>query len=156
MSLSLVTDRTQSDYDSWLLLSKIPWSQMTTEQKAAWSAPLKGAYNYTDLNRVGTAVIALQSIFTGLGYSVSVSVRTNYTAGEWPSQSDMVSYIQSINNIRAAITVFSATPSAPSSIDDGTVFIWNDIEQILLDVEMLINNMKAAWSYSGEIFSGEA
>ena len=35
------------------------------------------------------------------------------------------------------------------------VEVVNDIEQILLDINQLLNNMAAAWVYSGEIFSGE-
>lgn len=139
MSLSLVTDRTQSDFDSWLNLSQIPWLQMTNEQKEVWSVPMKGAYNYTDLNRVGSAMLTLQALFVSLGYSVSVNVRTNYTIGEWPSQTDMNSYIQGLKNLRSAVPVSDATPAAPDSMDDGTVFIWNNIEQILLDVETIIN-----------------
>lgn len=141
MSLSLITDRTQADYNAWLTLSKIPWADMTDAQKAIWSVPMKGAYNYTDLNRVGDALNILQALFASYGYSVAVDARANWTAGEWPTQAEMNAYIQSIKNIRSAVTVLSTTPTAPDSMDDGTVVIWNNIEQILLDVEWLIVKM---------------
>lgn len=155
MSLSLITDRTPADYTEWLELSRIPWAAMTDDQKTKWSVPMKGAYNYTDLNRVGAAMLTLQALFASYGYSVSVDVRTDWTAGEWPSKAEMDAYAQSVQNIRAALTVAETTPAAPDSMDDGTVTIWNNIEQILLDVEDLLNRIAAAWYYTGEIYTGE-
>lgn len=155
MSLELITDRTQTDYDEWLELSQISWADMTAAQKAIWSVPMKGAYNYTDLNRVGTALLALQTLLAGYGYSVSIDARTDYANGEWPTETDMAAYVQSISNIRSALAVFETTPAAPTCMDDGTVTVWNNIEQILADVEMLIINMVAAWHYAGEIYAGE-
>lgn len=142
MAISLVTDRTDDDYKAWLELSKIAWSDMTAAQQAIWSVPMKGAYNYTDLNRVGTAIIYLQTLFSSLGYSVSVNVRTDWAVGEWPSYAAMTAYLQSVSNIKSVLSTFSATPAVPTSMDDGTVVIWNNIEQILLDVEALIYNIQ--------------
>ncbi len=155
MSLELITDRTQADYEEWLALSKIPWASMTPEQKAKWSVPMKGAYNYTDLNRVGTALLALQSILAGYGYSVTVNVRTDYVNGEWPTESDMNAYVQSIANVRSVLAVFETTPPAPDSMDDGTITVWNNIEKILKDVETIIDYAVAAFKYSGEFYCGE-
>lgn len=155
MSLNLITDRTQADYLEWLELSRIPWAAMTDEQKDKWSAPMKGAYNYTDLNRVGDAMVTLQAAFTSYGYSVSVDTRTDWEAGEWPSKAEMDAYVQGVKNIRAVLTVAETTPAAPDSMDDGTVAVWNNIERILLDVEDLLNCISAAWYYAGEIYTGE-
>lgn len=155
MSLSLITDRTQADYQEWLTLSQIAWADMTDAQKAKWSVPMKGAYNYTDVNRVGEAILTLQALFTSYGYSVPVDVRTDWTVGEWTSQAQMNAYVQSIANIRGVLSVASTTPAAPDSMDDGTVVIWNSIEQILLDVEDAINRLSQSLWYAGEIYSGE-
>lgn len=154
MSLSLIADRTQADYQEWLALSQIAWADMTGEQKAKWSVPMKGAYNYTDVNRVGEAILLLQALFASYGYSVAVNVRTDWTAGEWPSQAEMDAYVQSIANIRGVLSVASSTPWVPDSMDDGTVVIWNNIEQILLDVEVLINRMALTFPACGETACG--
>ena len=55
------------------------------------------------------------------------------------------------------------TPDTPARIVASSVgatdgLTWsgaNDIERILLDVEQLINNMAAAWYYSGDLYAGE-
>lgn len=156
MSLSLITDRTQADYQVWLTLSQIAWADMTDEQKAVWSVPMKGAYNYTDVNRVGEAILTLQALFASYGYSVSVDVRTDWKVGDWPTQAEMDAYVQSVANIRGVLSVVSTTPAAPSGMDDGTVVIWNNIEQILLDVEDALNRLSQSMWYAGEIYSGEA
>lgn len=155
MGLNLITDRTQTDYEEWLALSKISWAGMTAEQKAKWSVPMKGAYNASDLNRVGNAILALQSLFAEYGYAVTVSVRVDWTAGEWPTPAEMENYLQSVANIRSVLTVLETTPATPSGMEDATIFIWNNIEQILWDVEMLINNMIASFRYCGEAVCGE-
>ena len=155
MSLSLITDRTQADYESWLALSQTAWADMTDTQKAVWSVPMKGAYNYTDLNRVGAAMLTLQALFVSYGYSVAVDVRTDWAAGEWPSEGAMDAYVQSLKNLRGALTAASSTPAAPDSMDDGTVTIWNNIEQILLDVEDALTRLSQSLWYAGEIYSGE-
>lgn len=155
MALELITDRTAADYQEWLTLSQIPWSDMTTAQQTVWSVPMKGAYNYTDLNRVGEAILSLQMFLIGYGYSVSVDVRTDWTMGEWPSESEMTAYVESIASIRASVSVLSTTPAAPTSMDDGTVVIWNNIEQILLDVETVIGYMAAAFRHSGAAICGQ-
>lgn len=147
----MVTDRTQADFTEWETLSKIPWANMTEAQRARWSVPLKGAYNYTDLNRVGIAMLELKSILVSYGYAVSVNVRADYTVGEWPTKALMNAYIQSLKNIRSAVEVASSTPQAPDSMDNGTVTIWNNIEQILLDVEDAVAYLA---KYSNQYISG--
>ena len=49
---SLITDRTQEDVQRWSALAAKGYSAMTEAEKAEWDAGMKGAYNYTDLNRV--------------------------------------------------------------------------------------------------------
>ena len=57
MSLShLITDRTTQDVERVKALQAKAWQDMTEEEKVEWLSPLKGSYNYTDLNRVEEAV----------------------------------------------------------------------------------------------------
>lgn len=66
----LITDRTQSDVTHWQELHDKGWAGMTDDEKAEWStAAMKGAYNYTDLNRVTEAMDYLNGVFTGYGYA---------------------------------------------------------------------------------------
>lgn len=151
--LDLITDRQQSDFDLWLTLSQIEWADMTSQQKAIWTAPMKGAYNYTDFNRVGAAMLTLQALIASVGYAAQVNVRTDYAMGEWPTHAETVSYIQSLKNLKAVVPITTVPP--PDTMDDGTVVAWNNIEQILLDVEDAIIRITSAWFYADEIYAGE-
>lgn len=69
---NLITDRTSSDVSRWSELKSKGWSGMTESEKAEWSAGMKGAYKYTDLNRVNEAMVYLQNRLRGYGYLVDV------------------------------------------------------------------------------------
>lgn len=71
---NLITDRTQSDVSRWSELKSKGWSGMTEPEKAEWSAGMKGAYKYTDLNRVNEAMVYLQNRLRGYGYLVDVTL----------------------------------------------------------------------------------
>ncbi|MBP1737272.1 MAG: hypothetical protein H6Q60_1153 [Oscillospiraceae bacterium] len=166
MSLNLITDRTESDVNTMLsLISKYTsggWDSLTTAQQTAWLAGLKGAYNYTDLNRVESAVATLAELLNSLGYSVSVDVKTDWALADIPTVDDLERYRSNIAKIRAALSVFSTTPAAPDSMNNLTYEQANDIEQILEDVETLIehiqSNIDMAWAqgiaYTGLFFKG--
>ena len=66
---TLVTDRSPSDLELLRDLLATPMADWTAEQLAQFNqAASKGAYNYTDLNRVTAAMDYLNEVLTGLGY----------------------------------------------------------------------------------------
>lgn len=65
---TLITNRTAQDVQA--LLDLYNSGQLTAEQIAAFNlATNRGAYNYTDLNRVTACMEYLDSVLSGLGYS---------------------------------------------------------------------------------------
>ena len=66
---TLITDRSPSDLELLRDLLSTPMSEWTAEQLAAFNqAASKGAYNYTDLNRVTACMDYLNERLTALGY----------------------------------------------------------------------------------------
>lgn len=53
---TLITDRTQEDVDLYLDLNEKGYDEMYPDERAAWDAGLKGAYDYRDMNRVREAI----------------------------------------------------------------------------------------------------
>lgn len=166
----LVTNRTQSDVDHWKALHDKGWTNMTPDEKSEWNTlSMKGAYNYTDLNRVVAAMDFLEEKLVGYGYETGYQpIEVGAVGGEderptmydWietdiPRQSQMAQYLANVAALRAALAVPPSTPAVPADMAGLTTQEANDIEQILLDINQLLNNMAAAWVYSGEIFSGE-
>lgn len=153
--LNLITDRTQADVDRVRQLAQKGFGNMTADEKTEWLNGLKGAYNASDLNRVGAAVAYVAGRLTGYGYVVSVSPRQDWQVADIPTQESMTAYLADVAALRAALTVATDTPEVPEDMERLTWQEANNIEQILVDVDELLTRMAAAWFYSGEIYAGE-
>ena len=118
-----------------------------------------GFYNHTDLNRVEQAVEYLRDKMNGeYGFALNLVIKTNWTMADLAqvgAYTAMENYRQNVVKIRSAITVTNDMPDTPSTMRFLTAKEANDIEKILQAVEVLLDNISAAWFYSGEIYSGE-
>ena len=134
---TLITNRTKADVDA---------------------RNAKGTYNATDLNRVTAAMEDLKAQFNNYGYQVK-----EYTAvrdGPWldtdiPTATQMEQYIANVEAIRSTIAILPTTPETPEDMELLTWAEANDIEQILLEIDLLITNMRLAWFCCGDVHSGE-
>ena len=86
----------------------------------------KGAYNYSDLNRVERAVAEI-SDRAGLG----LVTRTNWGMWDIPKASDMRRYLGNIATIRLLLPEDDAIPAAPTTMNHFTFEEANNIELIL-------------------------
>ena len=154
---TLVTDRTQQDVDYVRqLIDKLLNDTATDAEKAEWdSFTLKGAYNYTDLNRVGAAVAYVSGRLLECGTSVDVSPKQDWSESDTPTVSQMEQYRSDVATLRDALAAMPTTPQAPTTMENLTWGKANDLEKILQDTDVLISNLKAAWFFSGDLFSGE-
>ena len=77
MMTNLIYDRTLEDVaEVRRLLAKLDpetGDGLTAAEQAKWDAGLKGAYNFTDLNRVESAVKTLAAALASAGYPVAVT-----------------------------------------------------------------------------------
>ena len=89
------------------------------------------------------------------GFNLALTIKTDWTQSDNITASNIEAYRQNVAKIRNAITVTANTPQTPVSMNKLTAKQANDIEKILQAVEVLLNNISAAWFYSGEIYSGE-
>ena len=96
---TLVTDRSQADLDTLRALLAVPLADWTAEQLAQFNqAASKGAYNYTDLNRVTACMDYLNEVLTGLGYETGyqrIAVPHQDAGGRLPSGYTELLYIES-------------------------------------------------------------
>lgn len=161
---NLITDRIASDVEMVDYLSSLWYYDYdvnalkfagTDDELGEWNSGLKGAYNAVDLNRVGAAVSYVANRINQCGYIVEVDVKQDWKTGDIPTISEMETYLDNVREIRAVFPVFSTTPTAPDSMGYLDYNEANNIEQILIDVNLLIDLMSAAWYYSGELYSGE-
>ena len=126
--VELITDRTQYHVTLLNRLRRKTWSSMTASEQSAWNGEAaKGAYNYTDLNRVETAVAELAA---ELG--LSLVTKTDWTLWDVPVASEMERYLRNVVRIRDALSGDVEFPSLPDSMSGLTYEGANHIEEVLM------------------------
>lgn len=152
---NLITDRTQADVDRYLELKAKGLHGMTVAERAEWETFLKGAYNYSDMNRVESAVEYVANRLTEAGYVVYPVVKKNWNKNDKPTLNDLNRYIKNVSDIRKALTTYETTPEAPSTERKLSFQAANAIEQIIIDVDDLISKMVSAYFYANDLYCGE-
>lgn len=153
--LSLITDRTERDVERWRLLHAKGYNALTEEEKAEWDTGMKGAYNYTDLNRVESAVIFIANRLTEDGYFAAPVVKPSWGAKDHPTKADMDRYMGNIELLRSILPLYPTTPKTPTTAKKLDYLAANDIEKILFDVDRQLTGIHQSWYYAGDVFTGE-
>ena len=86
----------------------------------------KGAYNYSDLNRVERAVAEISDL-AGL----NLTTKTDWKMWDIPTATQMSRYLGNINSIRALVADNESVPLAPASMNNLSYNEANNIELIL-------------------------
>lgn len=149
MPLVLITDRVTADVQRVRELAEKGWLQLTPAERTLWLSGLKGAYNATDLNRVGGAIAYIAQLLSAYGYRAEVSPRTDWTMDELPSPESTGAYLDEVRKIRAALGGSVSAAQVPEDMEGLTFEEANDIERILLQIEQLIENMGHAFRHCG-------
>lgn len=145
--MNLITDRTQNDVNRVKELAvKGKTGTWTEAERSEWLAGMKGAYNYSDWNRVETAVSEIASML-----GVSLETVTTWSEKSIFTEADANRYLANIRKLRTACSGLSITPATPSSMHRMTFATANDIEKILVDMETVIYS----WTRCGEAYCGE-
>lgn len=146
---TLVTDRTQADVERVKALAAKGFAAMTAAEQAEWLAGMKGAYNASDLNRVGTALNYLAGRLASIcGKSIAWTAKTDWAVTDIITASQAAEYRRQIQDIRDALAYPAGTPDAPQ-LGRLTYIGANDIERILALCEELIDNITKAFRYTG-------
>lgn len=153
--LNLITDRTAADVSRWKELHDKGWEAMTVEEQSEWVGGMKGCYNYTDMNRVESAVRELEARFLEKGTRLSLTTKTNWTRTGWPTRADMIRYFRNVAEIRAVVAVDLKTPAAPTTATLLDYKKANDIEKILAAVDTWLDRVDSCQMYSGDLYLGE-
>lgn len=107
---------------------------------------IKGGYNYSDLNRVESAVAE-----TAERLGLHLETKTDWTLEDTPTQSDMDRYIGNIRKVRDSCPYAGSLPSIPSNMKKLTYNSANNIEQMLTTAYSISDTIPRC----GELFCGE-
>lgn len=154
-TLPLITDRTQADVDFvYTLIQAIRAGIATSEQAAAFLEPQKGAYNYTDLNRVGAVINAINESLLAEGYGTEgLTMQTDWMERDPFYPSDLAEYLNGVDELKNGIPLPSATPETPNAFQPFSNA--NQIEEILLLVSEILEKMMKTYRYADTFYCGE-
>lgn len=110
------------------------------------TAATKGAYNYSDLNRVETAITELAA-----DVGISLDTKTDWAAWDLPKQADGARILANLNTLRMYLPLSPVIPATPVSMEKLTVNKANDIEKILEALTVAVDTTYR----SGELYAGE-
>lgn len=155
----LVYDRTQADVDRVFTLRNRILSgglnALSEEERAEYMAGMKGAYNATDLNRIGEAVKYIADRMIALpgeleAYRISkdvddspayhvpydpdtviVTAKRDWTYADTPTQTQMTSFLNDLSCLRMQLTLPIDAPVVPDSMDNLGYETANAIERLL-------------------------
>jgi hypothetical protein len=110
------------------------------------TAATKGAYNYSDLNRVELAVAEISK-----QCGLNLVTKTDWQPWDVPTQSDMARYLSNVGAIRGICPSRDNLPTLPPSMYSMTYTTANAIETILETAEAYVRK-----SYRcGDLYCGE-
>lgn len=148
----LIYDRSSADVTALYAILQAA-QDMTPEQRISFLVGLKGAYNYTDMNRVEGAVsylsgllqsvpTDLQTLAATLGVAwdeffdlpydpaqYTFTTKTNWAKADLPTTTDMTRYLGNVTQIITALT--AVYPTLPTTMSGLTFAGANNIEQAL-------------------------
>lgn len=153
-----ITDRTQYDVLHWQKLRDKGLAKMTDDERAEWfSGTMKGAYNASDLNRVGLALNVIRDRLAALGYLAdnAYTAKQEWKTGELLTAADLTYYLNCVDAVRRAIIQYKTTPPTPTDIGALDWQEANNIEKILLDINHIIDKLTAAFFFLGDVQCGE-
>ena len=154
---NMITDRTAEDVLRWRELRDKGIDKMTSEEFAEWESNMKGSYNISDLNRVGSVLAFLRNELIKAGYLTGIEFdpKTDWTESDVPTRQDYYQYIYAVHTVRNALAQYNTTPKAPNVLGKLGFEDANDIEKILIDIDDILIKTNANPLVCGELYCGE-
>lgn len=127
--IDAIYDRTNTDLTTLkTLISKIKlggYKSLSPEEQSFWLADLvKGALNYTDLNRIENNMLELKNMLIELGYTVVITTKTNWTRNDLIYQEDIT---RIMNNYTTLSNIALQYNKDIKFILTSNPSYWNDI-----------------------------
>lgn len=107
--------------------------QFITDRSHADFGTDRGYYNYTDMNRVESAVEAICAVLKGQGADLGLTVKTDWRMDgsypdNWPTAAQLQRYLDNVAQIRSH---FGVAIQLPQTMSNLTYAGANAIEQVL-------------------------
>ena len=166
---TLIYDRTQEDVDRVKELKRRilnnGWNTLSAAEKTEYLAGMKGAYNASDLNRVGQAISYVAQEETSLAAEltayrvahdvapdsqfdlpfdasqISVDPKTDWVVSDVPTESQVNALLSDLGEIRQSLVLPADVPPTPTSLDGMDYITANAIEYILFAIDQTLDGI---------------
>lgn len=150
----MITDRTQADIDNALEIryNKVKKFQDLTEDDVTTLE--RGMITINTLNRIEQKQVELKELINGLEYwNTNITSKTDWVYTDIFTETDFQRIIDNENILRNGFFTYKATPNTPKisfHFED-----LNALEKILVDLEVMINDVKSNYRECGNFECGE-
>lgn len=144
----MITDRTQSDIDNAKLIRENHVKQFKSLTAEQITTLERGAMTINTLNRIESKQDELKNLFNDMGYwNTNIINKTYWSTGDIFTDSDFQRIIDNENVLREAFFTKKDTPKTPSiSFHYEDI---NSLEKILVDLDVMINDVKSNYRECG-------
>ena len=118
---------------------------------------MKGAYNYTDFNRLGEAIAYLVEQMKKLDiHDSSIVPKVDWAMGDTPIQSQVRNLLSCLDKIEGKSSLYrTILRLCRTSLDKLTYQMANDMELLLWMIDQRIMQTTTAFRYSGTMYCGQ-
>lgn len=144
----MITDRTQSDIDNAKLIRENYVKQFKTLTSEQITTLERGTLTVNTLNRIESKQDELKNLFNEIGYwNTGITNKLNWAVGDMFTESDFQRIIDNENILQNAFFTKSDTPETPPiSFHYEDI---NSLEKILVDLDVMINDVKSNYRECG-------
>jgi len=155
--MDFVYDRVQNDVTYVKTLIAKGWVAMTTTEKAYFLADtVKGAYNYTDFNRVEDNTDEINTSLTSIGFTITLDTKVgSWVITDIPTITETTRILNNIQLMITAYYTYVTTPTLPSDMQNMTFTEANAIEKILFDINSIVLLAIDSFKYCGTFNCGQ-
>ena len=147
--IECILDRTQEDVDAVkALTAKLLSGDYTSEEYAEFKKSMKGALNYSDLERIEYNLNLLKEMFAPYVTINYYSMDRDYI----PRTTYFTNLLKNVKILRDTMYILATTPQVPA-LPVNKFKDWNDIEQIIYDVYWTLRRFERSFYYCGEIYA---
>lgn len=105
-------------------------------------------YEYTDINRISEAAMYVAGLISASGYPTSVNLPTDWQRGDIIYLEEAMEVLNALKLIRDNFAASAVSP-LPDSMEGLFWYMANNMEQFLLDVNVLLAEVKKAYLECG-------
>lgn len=148
----MITNRTQADVDEAKEIREKYVKAFKTLTDDQVTSLERGMITINTLNRIEGKQAELKNLFNNMGYWCTITSQTNWSVNDVFKESDFQRIINNENILRYAFFTKSNTPATPN-ISYAYEDI-NSLEKILVDLDVMINDVKSNYRICGDFECG--